>query len=246
MYEKYVAVVNDAVSRADISQFKSHPDYTGILEHVSYDYGFEYLHNILKNTKITYKDIQEFCAKNDRVGSPKLQTYPKLKVSPSSLRYIYHAHLILNYLKAQNKPSHDIVEVGGGYGGLFLAIDHFAKLYDVKINSYAIIDLPEVIKLQELVLSSFKTELQIPYTLHPSYTYGLLVHKENLFLISNYCFSALDKQDRDKYVKFLMPKVEHGFMAWNFIPVYDFGFQMNVESEVPLTGPAATNRYVYF
>jgi hypothetical protein len=250
MYEKYIEVINDAVARKDITQFKNQYHYTGVLEHVSYDLGFEYLHNILKNTKISYQQIQDFCAKNDKVGSPKLHTYPKLKVSPSSLRYIYHAHLILTYLKARyTNPDHEheIVEVGGGYGGLFLAIDHFAKLYNVKIKSYDIIDLPEVIKLQDLVLGSY-TDIQTPYKLHPSYTYGLLIHKENMFMISNFCFSALEKQDRDKYVKFLLPKVTHGFMAWNFIPVYDFkeGTPLHVENEVPLTGPAETNRYVYF
>jgi hypothetical protein len=47
-----------------------------------------------------------------------------------------------------------------------------------------------------------------------------------------------------QYIATLFPKVSHGFMAWNNIPLYNFGFETKSETEVPLTGPV--NKYVYF
>ena len=46
------------------------------------------------------------------------------------------------------------------------------------------------------------------------------------------------------YIKTLFPKVQHGFMAWNMIPIYDFGFKYTIEDEYPKTGDF--NKYVYF
>jgi hypothetical protein len=38
--------------------------------------------------------------------------------------------------------------------------------------------------------------------------------------------------------------LKHGFITWNNIPVYDFGFPADVEDEVPKTGKV--NKYVRF
>ncbi len=63
-----------------------------------------------------------------------------------SLGYIYHSHLILTHLKTCILDT--IVEVGGGYDGLCLALHLFAAKYNVNIKSYTIVDLPSISKLQ--------------------------------------------------------------------------------------------------
>ena len=77
-----------------------------------------------------------------------------------------------------------------------------------------------------------------------SKTFGSSITATNLFLISNYCFSEIDTYLQSMYIKMLFPKVSHGFMAWNFIPIYNFGFIYKEEDEYPLTGEG--NKYIYF
>jgi hypothetical protein len=140
----------------------------------------------------------------------------------------------------------DFVEIGGGYGGLALAIDYLAKKYGIleSVKSYTIIDLSAPNKLQEEVLDQYT--LSFPVKFVDAATYGKDISTQNTFLISNYAFSSFSEAIRKGYQTELFSKVSHGFMAWNFIKTYDFGFELRVEDEVPLTGPAETNRYVYF
>ncbi len=244
MYNSYKYFINDIISKNDISSFKSNPQYNGILEHVSAQEGKEYLFYILKLTSLNEGEIKTFCNLNDKYGSPKLHDYGFGLVSPTSLRYILHAHLILTHIKSiQDNDSIDIVEVGGGYGGLYLALQHFSNTYNVKINKYTIIDLPEVLSLQKLYLSQYNNSIKnIDFI--DSETFGSSIDSSNLFLISNYCFSEIDASLQRIYIKILFPKVKHGFMTWNFIPTYNFGFKFKEEDEYPLTG--GNNKYIYF
>jgi SAM-dependent MidA family methyltransferase len=159
------------------------------------------------------------------------------------LRYLYHAHLILTHLKSSSLT--DIVEIGGGYGGLYLAIDFLYTKYDVEIKSYSIIDLEIATNLQKKYISNFNTK--IPVFFYKSQLFGADIDKKDLFLISNYCFSEINMDLQKKYVEILFNKVVHGFMCWNFIPVYDFGFSTTIESEnVPYSSNSLTNKFVRF
>ena len=67
----------------------------------------------------------------------------------------------------------------------------------------------------------------------------------NSFLISNYAFSELNDSIRSEYVNRVIPHCNHGFLAWNFIPIYNFTNQTyRYENERPTTGP--NNYFVYF
>ena len=243
-YANYVASICDS---GNLSEFKRNPNYTYMLEHVSETYGNQYLEGILSYTTITEQEIAAFCAKNDAVGNPDKSKYTdffvNISVSPSSLRYIFHAHLILTHMKAVGNTTADVVEVGGGYGGLCLAVHYFAPKYGIKIKSYRICDLRNIIRLQKLYLDRVEPTLKVEYV--DATTYGEQIARDKMFLISNYCFSEIAKGAQDSYRQKLFPKVAHGFMAWNHIPVYDFGFTTRVEAEFPNTG-GPLNKYVYF
>jgi hypothetical protein len=245
MFDKYCAYIEGCLAKGELSSFKSNDDYREILEHVSYKQGYDYLQCILKNTKLTLGDVAEYCALNDKVGGPKLFSYPRVRCSPTSLRYLYHAHLALTHFKTFGTPM-DFVEIGGGYGGLALAVDYLAKKYGIldAIKSYTIIDLTAPSKLQEEVLRQHTTT--IPMKFVDAATYGKDISTTNMFLISNYAFSSFSEAIRTGYQDVLFPNVRHGFMVWNINPIYTFGFELRVEEEVPLTGSASYNRYVYF
>ncbi len=242
MYEQYILSIQKVLASGDLSHFKSDPDYTYVLEHVTKEQGIQYLQYIQTQTQISFLDIITFCRLNDRIGSPT--TYPILQVdiSPTSLRYIWHAHVILSYFKSLGKSKIDIVEVGGGYGGLCLALYYFQEKYGLTIQSYTIIDLTDIIKLQELYLNNFPMQPSVQFV--DASTFGKEIPKTNLFLVSNYCFSEIPLEYQYQYIQHLFPKIEHGFLAWNMIPLYDFGFPVRVEEETPNTGPL--NKFVYF
>jgi len=240
-YGTYANYVESICQSGDLSSFKSHPNYTYMLEHVSKNQGDEYLHCIKTSTNINDNEIKNFCNINDSIGNPLKSDFQVVTASPSSLRYIFHSHLILKHLSSLNLPSIDIVEVGGGYGGLCLAINHFSEKYGLKINSYTIVDLPSISKLQTLYLNSV-SNLKVDVV--DATTFGEGISKQNMFLVSNYCFSEISTEFQKKYIDTLFPKISHGFMAWNMIPTYYFGFEIKEEIEYPKTGNF--NRYVYF
>lgn len=235
-YDTYSNYVKEICDSGNISEFKRHPKYTYMLEHVLKSQADEYMHYIKSQTLITVDEVKEFCMINDYIGNPNKFDFG-FSASSTSIRYVFHAHLILTYLAKLNLPV-DIIELGGGYGGLCLAIHHFAKKYKISINSYGIVDLPDIGRLQNLYLSSINPALKVD--IYSTFD----VSGSNKFLISNYCFSEIADHLQKKYIENLFPKVSHGFMAWNMIPVYNFGFDYKEEEEYPKTGPM--NKYVYF
>lgn len=243
IYETYYKFVETLCLNGDVSRFKREPKYTYMLEHVSVLNGSEYLDLIKKLTPIDENTIVSFCNLNDSIGNPKLETYGNLNVSPTSIRYLFHSHLILTHLQSLKLDKIDIVELGGGYGGLCLAIHYLASKYMININSYTIIDLAPIIQFQKIYLDTANPSLSVNFI--DASTFGSSLNTASTFLVSNYCFSEIAKSVRDQYVRILLPKVSHGFMAWNNIPVFDFGFKLKIEDEYPNTG-GPLNKYVYF
>jgi hypothetical protein len=211
-----------------------------MLEHVNKEQGETY-YNLLMSL-YSIDTIESFCKLNDSIGNPHKCNIRSLKipVSPTSLRYLYHAHLILRHFS--NQPEIHIVEVGGGYGGLCLAINFLSKLNYKIISSYHIIDLDSAGKLQKKYLENF--DLSFNVDVSSSSDYGKNLTRTDYCLISNYCFSEIDRSHQENYIKYLLPKTKTGFLVWNNIPLYDFGKVTNFETENPLTGPG--NLYVYF
>jgi len=241
-YSAYCSYIKQVCDTNDLSNFKANPTYQAILEHVSPEIGTQYLDAINEFTPFTLEDIKGFCTLNDSLGSPVTSDYTDVVTSPSNLRYIFHSHLILSHLQSLGLPQIDIVEVGGGYGGLCLALHHFAEKYSLTIRSYTIIDLPEPSRLQKHYLWKINPYLNVEFV--EASTFGAGISKKDMFLISNYCFSEISDKLQKEYRTTLFPKVSHGFMTWNWIPLYDFGFTVKEETEFPKTGPY--NKYLYF
>lgn len=249
IYDRYSEYVRTICSNKNLTEFKSNPLYTYMLEHVSIRQGYIYLECIFQKTTISRDEVIKFCSINDATGNPRKGVFPEflgdVSVSPSSIRYIYQAHMILSHMnKLGSDTPRDIVEIGGGYGGLCFAIHHFAPRYGVRINSYTICDLTNIIKLQELYLKHVIPNTKVDFV--DAVTYGADIPHNKMFLISNYCLSEIDSVHQMKYREILFPKVEHGFFVWNAIPLNAMGLgHLYNEPEVPNTGNK-NNRYVWF
>jgi len=154
--------------------------------------------------------------------------------SPTNLRYILHSLLILEDMKKYKLNNVDIIEIGGGYGGLCFFIHNIAPLYEIKINSYTIFDLSEVSLLQEKYLNELNIKKVCFYQLD---NFNNL--KNNSFLISNYAFSEISMSIQNEYSKKIInPYTNFGFITWNAITVYNF-VENNIiekEKEYPIKG----------
>lgn len=248
-------------------QFKNHGSYNAVLENLSKDFGTEVLKYIEANfPQVTFEDMRAFIQVNDKYGGTVkcIFTTSKMKLlycSPTTLRYMLHALLILSYY--QETMCKNIVEVGQAYGGLFLAINLFAKKYfpDVEIRKYIMVDLPNSSNLTRKYLAAHSSVITIPYEVYDSVTLPDVPRTTEAqspnesFFISNYSFTAMDKTEMKKYKDNLIAPCTHGFLVWqtifgDFIGNADDILGKNTVKktvEEPHTGPAeANNYYVYF
>jgi hypothetical protein len=246
-YSGYEQDLQKTLNSGDITNFKSSSHYNVVLEHTSYEIGMKYLDFIREHYNLSDNEILTFCNINDRVGNPRLESINGLLVSPSSLRYIFHALKILDHCRSLGLNAVRFVEIGAGYGGLILALNHFASKYNIKIIEYHCVDLEWPLKLQQKYISYHSLDFNvIP---HINYNFGSDIDGDNHFLISNYCFSEINRGYQNEYIQNLFPKINHGFLVWNHIPIYDIGKNIKIELEYPLTCPEThehKNYYVYF
>lgn len=234
MYEEYSKFIKEIVDKNDLTNFKRNRAFTQILEHVTKEQGISY-YQLLTTAKIN--QMREFAVMNDSIGNPVTMAISSFQISPTSLRYLYHAHLILGYLKTLMLKEIRIAEIGGGYGGLCLAIDFVNRsTYRLPIRKYTIIDLDEPVRLQTLYLSRFR--LGFTATSQTSKTV------DANFLISNYAFSEFDEQTQKEYINQTIKGIPNGFMVWNGKKI-NFGKKIKIEEpEKPQTGK--TNTVIYF
>lgn len=258
MYDHFLQFV-DTINEKNIMKinFKSNPNYQSILEHVTFEIGQQYLRLLENEFKfIEMSNIIEYLNLNDACGSPQLNKYTtnngvEFVCSPSSLRYVYHALTILDYYK--NTKCKKMVEVGCGYGGLFLAVCHFSKLLNIEINKYYIIDLEPVGKMIKAYLSMHKSNITIDYSIHPASLFGIDIYDTDLFLISNYCFTEINIDYRDNYIRYLFPNCSSGFIIWQTCFNYNICEAKHIvpvkkiQEETPQTaGDKSLNYFVYF
>tara|TARA_A100001201_G_scaffold18506_1_gene21014 strand:+ start:431 stop:1213 length:783 start_codon:yes stop_codon:yes gene_type:complete len=248
IYQGYItSVKNNLQISSDMWYFKSDPAYNFVLEHVNQEQGEQYLNLIKEEFPDLYENniekIKQLIEDNDKWGKPNVSQFTignsAIKCSPTNLRYIYHSFLILGHMKECGQNNPDIIEIGGGYGGLCYYLYNLSNLFDIEIKSYSVFDIYEICILQKKYLQNFNININ-------AYRVNDFQLKENSFLISNYAFSELPEDLRDEYSKFLINRfTSHGFLAWNAIDLYDF-VEASITSyeERPSTGNK--NKFVYF
>jgi len=248
MYDNYTNYIKSFLD-TNINDwiFKRNPEYCGILEHVSENQGNEYLIEIQNRFNAIYNEnktyLVEVCHKNDLCGNTIKYNFNNFTCcSPTNLRYILHSFLILTYMNDCMLNNIDIVEIGGGYGGLCFFIYNLASLFNITIKSYSIFDLYYPLLLQQKYLENLNINNVNYMDLD-----CIKNIKENSFLISNYAFSEISMDIQKIYTeKLLNPYTSHGFLAWNFINVYNFIDDkfITTENEFPLT--SNENKFVRF
>ena len=242
IYEYYKASILENLPKTPENlNFKQDARYQYVLEHVTAEQGKQYL-DLTKSEFSQFYDeyknnIVALCKTNDISGKPnRSYFFDFCSCSATNLRYLYQSLLIASHVRNLNINSLNIIEIGGGYGGLCLFLHKLSDYLNIKINSYTIFDLEEAEALQKKYLKEHDI---------------FLADKNNLskdsFLISNYAFSELPLDLRLSYEQSVInPFCNHGFLAWNGCELSEFVKHRTVTSqpEKPSTHP--NNKYVYF
>ena len=191
----YKAAIDDAV----FNTFKQQPIYVDVLEHVTFEYGKQYINYLKENNFIFDSKFKT----NDLYGSPTMYDFEIFgKCSPTTIRYVKVMHEL--FLLFGNLSEKKIVEIGGGYGGQCKIIkDRFEC-------DYKIIDLDVVNLLIEKYLKLFDYSINL-------YTCDNLQEQECDLFVSNYAFSECCKQIQDLYLEKVINNSKHGYITCNFI-----------------------------
>lgn len=238
--DSYIQSCIDAtINQKKFNVFRRNPNYTKILEHFSHNYGLEFL-KIINKDKYILKYLEN-ALKNDLVGSPITNDYPKIgKVSSTTLSYI---KVVSDLGKLFNSlGSMSICEIGVGYGGLCRIIGCY--YYP---QSYTLMDMPEVLNLSRKYLNQYNIDYRLHYRTVSELngnTYGLV--------ISNYAFSELEKSIQQIYLTRIIKPSRRGYMIYNDISpksynsftveeikkhLEDAGHEVSITLEEPLTHP---------
>lgn len=135
--------------------FKKDNRYRTILEGAPKQFSDYYAQRINshKEKDLFYQNI-DFFKENDKVGNPDLYEEEGIGlISPSTLKFASNCLDIISFIRqfGDLKNIKNIVEIGGGYGGLCLILSNF-----IKFDSYTLVDLPEASNLANRYLSNFK------------------------------------------------------------------------------------------
>ena len=196
----YLNVCNYAANSDEFfKQFKSHPAYRHVLEHVSFEEGQQYL----KEIDIDYLDKLDEVKENDSLGSPVIYEYPSVgEISPTTIRYIKNTSDIINKF---GNSFDSIVEIGGGYGCLCKVLSSF-----IKFEQYLLLDLEECNLLSRKYLSHF----DLPTLSYRSEEIDEIDENFDL-LISNYAFSECHKEVQQDYIERFIKKSNNFYIMHN-------------------------------
>lgn len=211
------------------SRFRSTDEYYEILEHVSFSLGERYLKYVQRDPSLL-SHARRICD-SDTIGNPTKFLYSGFGgASPSTLRYLKVAGDLTREFRTLNGLH--VVEIGVGYGGQARVL---SELFE--IETYTLVDLPEVLALSERFLetagnaNSFR--FVSPRELGPI---------DADLVISNYAFSELRREVQEEYLDFVVLGAPRGYMTYNNITPPSFNSLTAVELARRVRGTVTPER----
>lgn len=233
----YTAVCERAArDPAAFATFKSHPDYTPVLEHVTCAQGAEYLRIALEQSPSLEPLLERF-RENDRLGGPQTCDYGAFgPFSPTTLRYVKVVSDLLTLFGSLEELT--IIEIGAGYGGQCYVTSAAAHP-----RSYTLVDLDPCLALQRAYLA----ELGVSNVLFRS-AEELASDGRYDLVVSNYAFSECARATQEDYLDQVLQRSGRGYVTCNWITPAAFRSMTADEllaavprsrllPEVPLTAP---------
>lgn len=215
IYAEYVSFLKNTEQDDSLFlNFKRDKNFMEILEHVGESVGNVYQELSKNEFNANSSDYNDIIDLNDSIGNPVKYAFYGKEMSPTNLRYIYHALLIKSKCdKWFTKKKIKIVEIGGGYGGLCLFIKKIFKDYDVE---YTIVDLPEPGILQKKYLSAVN---QSSTRVVSCFDIDTLANEKFDLVISNYCISEISEENKNQYFEKIIVNCDKKFFVWNYLTI---------------------------
>ena len=240
----YIRFVNRALACPRVFRnFKRHPSYNLILEHVNSGLALDYLCHIKANNNIS-DDLLRTCLINDLIGNPRLHKVQSgadtYLASGTTLRYISVASDIVKFFDTASIAS--IAEIGAGYGGQAVVLDRI-----IPNTRFLLLDLAEVNRLIDKYMQN--------YLLSGSYSTKSIneIHRESEIVdlvISNYAFCELPRPLQHKYIDKVISRSRSGYITMQDVEgrvtSQELARIMNgfVTNEEPLSAPVGFNKLV--
>jgi hypothetical protein len=230
-YSNFLSNTNDS--------FKSNSNFTYVLEHLPANDGLKYKKLIKQEFDQDLEFYINLIEANDAIGKPIKNEIDGYHLSPSNLRYIYHALFIKSKIqKWFNKTNLKIIEIGGGYGGLWFYLKNIIN--DIQID-YSIIDLPNVNQLQK----NFCNKMNLNVKIVSCFDINDINENYDL-LISNYCISEVGIDNRLEYLNKIATKCDKKFYIWNSKSFEGLNLEeYTIEDERPQTNFEGNNKFIY-
>tara|TARA_R100000231_G_scaffold134654_1_gene108422 strand:- start:1387 stop:2217 length:831 start_codon:yes stop_codon:yes gene_type:complete len=187
--------------------FKSSSRYKPILEHVTLQQASDYLADITKTNPFLLDKLEDFSKANDLIGNPSKLSIQvgerNIHISATTIRYVKVLSDLISLFGSLEGAN--IVEIGGGYGGLATVINEMFSF-----DSYINVDLEWPAKLSKLYTSSLGIKNFNTKTPNSLDTVGNF----DLF-ISNYAFSECNLETRQFYFNKVISKSKMGYITHN-------------------------------
>lgn len=195
----YLSICERAVKDERVfATFRNSEPFKLIVENSPLKSGNEYLACIKEQYPWLFDHFNQFETSDD-VGMPETFEFDGIWLSPTTLRYIKTLGDLEKFFG--NLEGKNIVEIGGGYGGLCKII------HDIyRPASYSILDLMEPLQLQKKFLSTFGIQIN--------------VSRENKvpidLLIAMYSWSELDLKTQKQYLDDVISKAKNCYIMLNY------------------------------
>tara|TARA_B100000287_G_C20674086_1_gene794544 strand:+ start:849 stop:1820 length:972 start_codon:yes stop_codon:yes gene_type:complete len=235
-------LVNDQKSIEDFKSGK-YPEIHAIYEHAPIEESESGLDFVIDRVPHLLEDIDNLII-NDKFGSPHPSSFynwnyegRNYSITNSTVRYIWNlAYLGMLF---EDLDGMDIVEVGPGYGGLFLTLNSYWN----NIKSYTFVDVPEASALQKKYIESTGIDFgdtKINYVSADNVE-SIYNNKYDLF-ISNWSFSEMMTETQDIYLNNIMPNCKRGMCICNLgadrgVGQRGFEYQHNYEDIMKILSP---------
>jgi len=215
LYADFVAFLKNTERDALLfSDFKRDRQFMETLEHVGQRVGGLYHDLVRTEFNVDPSDYHDIIDLNDSIGNPVKYVCGRKAMSPTNLRYLYHALLIKRKCdKWFTNKRIRLLEIGGGYGGLCLFIKRIFKDYDIE---YTIIDLPESGVLQTRYLSAVG---QSSTRIVSCFDLDSLSSERFDLVVSNYCMSEISEDNKNQYFETLIRNCDKKFFVWNYLTI---------------------------
>jgi len=220
LYSRFARKCKDIASK-QLHHWKTDPSIQYMLEHETKANAELYVAQILDDGGMSLSDVQRIASCNDRFGNSQLHSFVdgSIRCSTSSLRYLKHAYDIMQLLRSKSVAKVQVVEIGGGYGGLCLIMQHLAAHFNVEISNYIIYDLPEVAQLQKYYLDQNRAAEIVSWGDSASCGGDIAERVQansHLLITSNYCLSEIPESLRLQYIENVLKRAESVYMRWNW------------------------------